>query len=216
MAEIGSATRAPGAMMASPLGWIRTASANIASGLKPYRQRTIRAHEGRAGQQKARLDDLHPGGRLHAAEHDIDDHQHADDDDRVQVVEAEQKFDELARTDHLRDQVEGDHHERADRRQNADLCLVEAERGHVGERELAQVPQALGDQEEDDRPADEKADRVDQPVEAGGEDEAGDAEEGCRRHVVAGDGEAVLEAGDAAARGIEVRRRSWSAWLPGR
>ena len=37
---------------------------------------------------------------------------------------------------------------------------------------------------------------------------AGDAEERGRRHVVAGDGEAVLEARDAAARRIEIGGRS--------
>ena len=42
----------------------------------------------------------------------------------------------------------------------------EAERGHVGEGELAEVAQALGHQEGDDRPADQEADRVDQAVEA--------------------------------------------------
>ena len=86
MAEIGSATRAPGAMMASPLGCIRTASANIASGLKPYRQSTIRAIRVAPARRRQAFDDLHPGRRLHAAEHDIDDHQHADDHDRVQIV----------------------------------------------------------------------------------------------------------------------------------
>ena len=194
MAETGSATRPPGAMMASPFGWILTASANIASGLKPNRHEDDEGHQGRAGQEQARLDDLHPGGRLHAAEGHVDDHQHADDDDRVEVVEAEEQLDELAGADHLGDQVEGDHDKRSGRGEDADLGLVEAEGGHVRERELAEVAQPLRDQEQHDRPADQEADRVDQPVEAAGEDEAGDAEEGRRRHVVAGDGQAVLEA----------------------
>ena len=64
------------------------------------------------------------------------------------------------------------------------------------------------------RPADEPADRIDQAVEAGGEDEAGDAQERSRRHVVAGDRKAVLEAGDAAAGGIEVGRRTGSVGRP--
>ena len=49
-----------------------------------------------------------------------------------------------------------------------------------------------------DRPADQQADRVDQAVEAGERDEAGDAEKAGGAHVVAGEREAVLEAGDAA------------------
>ena len=34
-----------------------------------------------ACEQQAGLDDLHPGGRQHAAENDVDNHQHADADD---------------------------------------------------------------------------------------------------------------------------------------
>ena len=123
------------------------------------------------GKEKAGFDDLDPCGGFHAAKHNIDDHQHADDDNRVQVVQAKEQFDELTRTDHLRDEIEGNHHKRTDGRQNADLGLVETKRGHVGERKLAQVPQALGDQEENDRPADQESDRVDQTVEAAGKDE---------------------------------------------
>ena len=82
----------------------------------------------------------------------------------------------------------------------------EAERRDVGEGELAEIAQGLGDQEGDDRPADQQAHRIDQAVIAGEIDQAGDAEEGGRRHIVAGDREAVLEAGDAAAGGIELRR----------
>ena len=79
--------------------------------------------------------------------------------------------------------------------------------GDVGEGELAEVAQPLGHQEGDDRPADQEADRVDQAVEAADHHRGRDAEEGCRRHVVAGDRQAVLEAGDAAAGGVEVGRR---------
>ena len=43
IAEIGSVTRPPGAMMATPLGCTSTAAANSASGLKPKRHSTISA-----------------------------------------------------------------------------------------------------------------------------------------------------------------------------
>lgn len=72
------------------------------------------------------------------------------------VVEAEQQLDQLAGADHLRDQVERHHHQRAAGRQGADLLLLEAVGGDVGEGVLAQVAQALGDEEEDDRPADQE------------------------------------------------------------
>ena len=106
--------------------------------------------------------------------------------------------------DHLGDQVEDHHGERRDRRHGADLPLVEPVGGDVGEGEAAQVAQPLGHQEEDDRPADEEGDHVHVAVEALRVGHGGEAEQRGRRHVVAGDGEAVLEAGDAAARGVEV------------
>jgi hypothetical protein len=95
----------------------------------------------------------------------------------------------------------------------ADRRLLEAVAGHVGEGELAQVAQTLGHQEGDDGPADQEADRVDQAVEARGHHGRRDAQEGGRRHVVTGDRQAVLEAGDAAAGGVEVGRRA-GAWPP--
>ena len=84
----------------------------------------------------------------------------------------------------------------------------------VGEGELAEVAQALGHQEGDDGPADQPADREDQAVEAVGEHEAGNTEEGRGGHVVAGDRQAVLETGDATAGGVEVGRRLGLAGCP--
>ncbi len=168
-----------------------------------HRQR----HRGSAEQQQAGLDDLHRGGGLHAAEGHVDDHQHADDRHRVAVGKAEQQLDERAGADHLGDEVEGHDRERADRRQDADGGLVEPEGGDVGEGELAEVAQPLRDEEQHDRPADEEADRVDQPVEARREDQRRDAQEGRRRHVVARDGQRVLARRYRAAGGVEVRGR---------
>jgi hypothetical protein len=87
------------------------------------------------------LDDLHPGGGRHAAEQHVDHHQRADDHHRHPVLQAEQQLDQLAGTDHLGDQVEGHHHQRAAGGEGAHRRLLEAERGHVGEGELAQVAQ---------------------------------------------------------------------------
>ena len=63
----------------------------------------MKAMKRRAGEQQAGLDDLHPGGRGHAAEQHIDHHQRADDDDRDPVFEAEQQLDQLPRADHAKD-----------------------------------------------------------------------------------------------------------------
>jgi hypothetical protein len=98
-------------------------------------------HEGGAAEQQAGLDDLHPRRRRHAAEQHVDHHQRADDHHREPVLEAEQQLDQLAGTDHLRDQVERDHDQRAGGGEDPDRRLREAERGDVGEGELAEVAQ---------------------------------------------------------------------------
>jgi len=71
----------------------------------------------------------------------------------------------------------------------------------------AEAAKTLGHQEGDDRPADQPADREDQAVEAVGEHQTGNTQEGRGGHVVAGNRQAVLEAGDAAAASVEVSRR---------
>ena len=54
------------------------------------------------------------------------------------------------------------------------------------------------------RTGDEEADAVEEAVEAVQRDESGDTEERGGGHVVAGDGDAVLDAGDRASGGVEV------------
>jgi hypothetical protein len=171
-------------------------------------------HEGRAGEQQPGLDDLHPGGGGHATEQHVDHHQRADDDHGDPVLETEQQLDQLAGADHLGDEVEGTTTSVPDAAKTRIGVWSEAEGGDVGEGELAEVAQAFGEQEGHDRPADEKADRVDQAVEAAHHHRGRDAEERRRRHVVAGDRQAVLEAGDAAAGGVEVGGRLGAAGRP--
>ena len=163
-------------------------------------------HEADSGQQQAGLDDLDPGGGGHAAKQHVDHHQRADDHHRQPVVQTKQQFDQGPGADHLRDQVEGDNDQRAGGSKDADRCLLEAVAGHVGKGELAQVAQALRHQESDHWPADQEADRVDQAVVTGRHDGGGNTEEGSRRHVVAGNRQAVLKARDAAAAGVKVSR----------
>ncbi|KMP04413.1 hypothetical protein CIRG_10399, partial [Coccidioides immitis RMSCC 2394] len=59
----------------------------------------------RAGHQQDGLDDLDPGGALHAADGDVEDHQRADEQDHDVldrlVLDAEQQGHQGARTDHL-------------------------------------------------------------------------------------------------------------------
>ena len=70
--------------------------------------------------------------------------------------------------------------------------LAQPDRHHVGEGVPPEVPERLGDEEEHDRPADQPAGGVDQPVEPGGGDQPRDAEKRRGAHVVAGQREAVL------------------------
>ncbi|MNZ43226.1 hypothetical protein D3C78_608270 [compost metagenome] len=165
-------------------------------------------HEAGAREQQDRLDDLHPGGRQHAAEGHVADHQHAHQQHRVQVAHAEQQLDQLAGADHLRHQVHQRHGQGAEGRGDADRALRQAVGDHVGEGVLAEVAQAFGDQEQDDRPAGEYAEGIQQAVVAAHEHHRRDAEEGCCGHHVAGDRQAVLEAGESAAGGVEVARRA--------
>ena len=149
-------------------------------------------HERCAKKQQHCLDDLYPGRGFHTAKGHVDHHQAADQDHRHPVIQTEQQLDQLAGADHLRDQVEGDSYQGAACRQNANACLPEPERGNVGKCELAQIAQLFGDQERDDRPTNKPAHRVDQTIVAGGVDKARNAQERGRRHVIAGDREAVL------------------------
>jgi hypothetical protein len=161
-------------------------------------------HQRATGQQHAGLDDLHPGGGDHATEGDVDHHQGADHEQGDVVVQAEQQLDQLAGTDHLGHQVETHHGQRGHRRHGAHLALVEPVGRDVGKGELAQVAQALGHQEQDDGPAGEEGDHVDVAIDALGVHQRGEAQQGGGGHVVAGNGQAVLEAGDATAGSVEV------------
>ena len=202
IASNGFETSRPGASTAAP--YCSDAAAEQRKRAETeLRQRHHRQQE-RAAQQKHRLDDLHPRRRHHAAEKHVREHDDADDGDRVLVLEAEEQPDEVARADHLRDQIERHDRERADRRSDTDRRLPQPERDDIGERVPSEIAQRLGDEKHHDRPADEKSDRVDEPVEARQRDEAGDAEEARRAHVVAGQREAVLQTRDAAAGGVEV------------
>ena len=172
------------------------------AGLRQHHHR----HEARAAQQQHRLDDLDPCGRPHAAEQDIEHHEATDDHHGGGIGQAKQQFDELPRAHHLRDEVEADDQQRADRREAAHRRLGEAVGGDIGEGVATKVPQPFGHQEQEDRPANEEAGGINEAVIAIRENLRRYAQEGGGRHIVARHGEAVLETGDAAARGIEIRR----------
>ena len=176
------------------------------------RQRQQR-YAGARHQHQHRLDHLHPGGGHHAAEHDVDDHQPAHRQLRVDVVDPEQQLHQLPGADHLRHQ-ENDHHgERRHRGQRPHRRLGQARGEDVGEGELAHVAHLVGEQQHDDRAADAVAGREHQPVVAGAEHQAGEPEEGAGRDRVARDRQPVLQHRHLAAGRVEVPRR---AGAPGR
>ncbi len=158
----------------------------------------------RTQHQQHGLDDLHPRRGDHPAEEDVGQHHAPDDDDRGLVAEPEEQPDQVACADHLRDQVERHDRQAADRGGDAHRALPQPECHDVGKGVLAEVAQRLGDEKQHDRPADQKPDRVDQPVEARQRHQAGDAEKAGRAHVVARQREPVLEPGDRAPCRVEV------------
>ena len=167
-----------------------------------------------AGHQQAGLDDLHPRGGEHAAEDHVDDHEGAGEHHRPGEVDARQRLDHHAGADHLREQVEEGDRQRAERGGQPRGPLLHAEGQDVGHREPARVAHALGEQEEHRHEGHQRADEADEAVEAEEEDQAGEAEERRGRHVVAGDREAVLASGDAAAGGPELVRGAGALGRP--
>ena len=172
----------------------------VEADLEQHEQR----QHGAGGHQQRRLDDLHPRGGEHAAEDHVGEHEDADADHGRGEAHAGQRLDQRARADHLRDEVDQDDRQRAGRGDDPRGALAQAEGQHVGERVLARVAHALGEEQQHRDERDDRGHQADEGVDAEQEDQAGEAEEGRGGHVVARDRPAVLEAGDAAAGGVEV------------
>ena len=120
------------------------------------------------------------------------------------VGDAEQEPDQVPSADHLRDEVERHHRQRADRGRDPDRHLTKPEGHDVGKGVTAEIPERFRDEKHHDGPAHEESHRVDQPVEPRERHEAGDAEKAGRTHVVARKREAVLEGRDAASGRVEL------------
>ena len=117
---------------------------------------------------------------------------------------ADERLDQHARADHLRDEVDEQHGERAERRGHARGPLAQPEREDVGERVLARVAHPLGEEQQHRQEGDERRHEAHERVDAEEEHEPGEAEERGGRHVVARDRPAVLQAADRAAGGPEL------------
>ncbi len=178
--------------------------ADVPAELEHHHQRQDRG----ASHQQQRLDDLDVRRALHAADGDVEDHQDADGDDgevlRGVRRDAEQQRHERAGAHHLREQVEDRDDDRGDAGRRAHRTLPHPEGEDVAHRVLARVAQQLRDEQQRDEPRDQEADRVEEAVVAVQRDDPGDAEEGSGRHVVAADRDAVLDAREGPAAGVEV------------
>ena len=156
------------------------------------------------GHQQHGLDDLHPGGGLHAAEHHVSQHQHADADHGHVVVDADQGLDQDAATDHLRGQVEGGYGDGGQRSDGLGGLRVVAEGQDVAQGVFADVAAGFGDHQQHGDVSHQPAHRVHEAVITVQRDQTGDAEEGRGGQVVAGDCPTVLDAGHGTAGGIEL------------
>ena len=161
-------------------------------------------HEGSARQQHHSLDHLNPGGGRHTAEQYVHHHQDAHEHHSNGVVQTKQNLDQLTSTHHLGNHVEGNHNQRTRCSEDTHRGLREAVRGHVSKGELAEVTQTLCQQEGDDWPTNQPADREDQAVKAVSKHQTGNTQERSSRHVVASNRQAVLETGDTATSRVEV------------
>ncbi len=162
--------------------------------------------DGSRDHEQPGLDDLHPRRGEHPAEDDVDEHEDAGDRHRDREVQARERLQQHARADHLRDEVDEGDDEGAQRRGDPGGPLAQAEGQDVGHRELAGVAHALGEQQHHGQERRARRRQAHPAVDAEQEDEPGEAQERGRREVVAGDREAVLQAGDPAVRGPELRR----------
>ena len=161
-------------------------------------------HKRCAAQQQYGFNHLHPSRRQHAAEQHIGHHQRADNQYRRQIIHAEQKLNQLARAHHLRDEIQHHHQQRTRSGKQAHRRLFQAIGRHIGKGKLPQIAQPLSHQKQHQRPADQKARRINQAVVTGGEHHRRNAQKRRGRHKVARNRQPVLKAGDAAACGVKV------------
>ena len=119
-----------------------------------------KGHKAGTEQQQHGFNNLYPGGRQHAAEQDVHHHQHADQHYRNVIVKAKQQLDQFTCAHHLGDKVKRHHHQRTTGRKNTNRPLFQTVRGHIGKGVATEVTQTFGNQEQNDRPAHQEAQRI--------------------------------------------------------
>ena len=129
-----------------------------------YRDDDEQAHDKHAADQQNSLDHLHIRCALHAADEDVEDHEHADDrhDNGLPglAIDVEQERNESAGARHLRDQVEQAHRECRKRSGHAHRPLLQAEREHVSHREAAGIAHQLRHEQQGYEPGHQEADGI--------------------------------------------------------
>ncbi len=157
-----------------------------------------------AQQQHGGLDDLHPGGALHAAHQHVDHHDRADRGDHQGLaepaVDVEQQRHQTAGTGDLGHHVDDRDGQCRGGGRGPHRTLAHPEAEHIAHGEAAGVAGALCDQQQVDQPGDQEADGVQEAVIAVDRDRPGDAQEGRGGQVVTGERDAVLHAAERAAR----------------
>ena len=116
-----------------------------------------KGHKAGTEQQQYGFDDLYPGGRQHAAKQNVHHHQHANQYDSDVIVQTKQQLNQLTCTNHLRDQIQRNHHQGTTGGQNTDWPLLQTIRRNVCKGVTTQVTQTLSNQEQNNWPADQEA-----------------------------------------------------------
>ena len=166
------------------------------------------AQQERPRHQQDRLDDLHPRGRQHPAEHHVHDHQKPHPGHRLVVrnLSAQQQFDQRARAHHLRDHIKRADRQRAQRRHRPHRTRLQPVRQHVRHRILAGVAQRFRDHQQHRQVCHQPAHREHEAVISLERDDARNPQERRRTHIIARHRDPVLPALDLTAR-RKVRAR---------
>ena len=155
--------------------------------------------------QDGGLDDLYPGGGEHAAKGHIHRHQGADGDYRQVELEAEDNGDQPPCAHHLSHQIDQRDGDGTGAQHHPGAWVLQTALHHIPEGVLAHPPQGADQNGKAETESAQGRDEVEGHIHPHQGVESDNTEDGARRHVVPGNGEAVLGAADLALGGVERR-----------
>ena len=120
------------------------------------------------------------------------------------IFQAKQQLDQLSCSNHLNDQIETNHGQRADGSHRTNATLIQTIGGDICKSELAKVSESLCHEEQDDRPADKKGNHEQIGIVPIGVHHGSQTEQGCGGHVVPCHGQTILKSGNTATRRVEI------------